>query len=318
MAAFRQLPRAWYAAAGISIAALGCTTTPKNPLASKSSEPASTAVSGSGDFASNEGPKDPARIHLAYGQWQEQMGQQAEARESYSKVLADQPKNIDALLGMARVDQSGGLLHDAEERLKKAQKLAPKDARVLASFGNFYAARGDWAKAVESQQAAVEAAPNDPRYQFLLGVALARSGDSQAAFPYFVRSVGDAQAHYNLGLILNELGDRAGSMEHIEQALALKPDLAPAQAMFERLQQRASQPVFAGGSQRTDIGATPTSAVRTIPLSTQDDLVPLRGNEASLPRAGSRVAYPQQNAGPQPPAGLTPAQQEQWRNQQGQ
>lgn len=317
MAAFRQLPRGWYAAAGLSLAVVGCTTTPKNPLASKSTEPAATAVSGSGDFASNAGPKDPAKIHLAYGQWQEQMGQQAEARDSYSKVLSEQPKNLDALLGMARVDQAGGLMGDAEERLKKAHKIAPKDARVQASYGNFYAAKQEWEKAVECHQAAVKAAPNDPRYQFLLGVALARSGDVDTAYPHFVRSLGDAEAHYNLGLILNEQGDRAGSLEHIEQALALKPDLTQAQAMLERLQ-RGDQPVLANGSQRAGTGATPISGVRSVPLSTKQDLVPLKGNEASLPRAGNRVNYaaPQKNA--QPPAGLTPAQQEQWRNQRAQ
>lgn len=316
MAAFRQLPRGWYAAAGLTLAVAGCTSTPKNPLTTKSNpQPATTAVSGSGEFASNAGPKDPAKIHLAYGQWQEQMGQQAEARESYRKVLEDQPKNIDALLGMARVDQAGGLMDDAGERLKKAQKIAPKDARVHASFGNYYAAKKEWDKAVECQQAAVKAAPTDPRYQFLLGVALARSGDTDGAYPYFVRSLGDAEAHYNLGLILNEQNDRAGALEHIEQALALKPELQQAQAMLERLQ-RGDQPVFANGSQRTGTGATPISGVRSVPLKSEQQHLP---NNTPLPRTGGRFqSAPAQAASPQPPAGLTPAQQEQWRNQQGQ
>lgn len=314
MAAFRQLSRGWYAAAGLSLAVVGCTTTPKNPLASKSNEqPAATAVSGSGEFASNAGPKDPAKIHLAYGQWQEQMGQQAEARDSYSKVLEDQPKNLDALLGMARVDQAGGLMGDAEERLKKAHKLAPKDPRVQASYGNFYAAKQEWDKAVECHQAAVKAAPNDPRYQFLLGVALARSGDVDAAYPYFVRSLGDAEAHYNLGLILHEQGDRAGSLEQIEQALALKPDLTQAQAMLERLQQRSDQPILANGSQRAGIGATPISGVRSVPLKSDTQHIPPSKAGAPLPRTGGQF-----QSASQPPAGLTPAQQEQWRNQQAQ
>jgi len=315
MAAFQHLPRRWYAAAGLSLIVVGCTTAPKNPLATKSTESATTAVSGSGDFASNKGARDPAKIHLAYGQWQEQMGQQAEARESYAKVLAEQPKNIEALLGMARVDQASGLLDDAENRLIKAHKIAPKDARVQASYGNFHAAKKDWAKAIECQQAAVKAAPDDPRYQFLLGVALARSGDLDTAYPYFVRSVGDAQAHYNLALILQENGDRAGSLEHAEQALALKPDMVPAQSLLEKLQQHANQPILAGGSQPTGVGATPVSAVRPIPLRTSMERVSPQANQALSGQTSSRATPA---AGSQPPAGLTPAQLEQWRNQQGQ
>ncbi len=291
--------------AGLSLAVVGCSSLSKNPLAIKSNQPTATAVSGSGDFASNKGPKDPAKIHLAYGQWQEQMGQQAEAREFYAKVLAEQPKNLDALLGIARIDQAAGLLDDAEARLKQAQKIAPKDARVYATYGAFHTARNDWPKAIEAHRAAVKAAPDDQRYQYLLGVALAKSGDIDASYPYFARSVGDAEAHYNIGLILNQTGDVAGCQERLEQALALKPDLTAAQTLLERLQQEADQPVYAGGSQRIKPAATPASGVRAVPLKSQT--------------LSNTLKKPGSSGSPlQPPAGLTPAQQEQWRNQQAQ
>ena len=170
-----RIKAAWW---GVAVCLLaGCTTTSKTPFANRTPEPASTAVSGSGEFASNEGAKNPAKIFLAYGQWAEQMGQLPEARDSYNKVLAEQPKNIDAILGLARVDQASGLMGDAEERLKKAEKLAAKDPRVLAACGTFLAAQGDWKKAVGKLEHAVKLAPDDARYQFLLAVTLARSGD---------------------------------------------------------------------------------------------------------------------------------------------
>lgn len=309
----------WWTVAGISLLSLGCSATPKIPFAQKTPEPAKTAVSGSGDFAPNEGLKNPAKVYLAYGQWQEQMGQLAEARESYGKVLAEQPKNIEAILGMARLDQMSGLMADAEERLKKAHKLSPKDPRVLAAYGNFHAAQQNWPAAIEKLQAAVKQTPDDPRYQFLLAVALARSGDIDAAYPYFVRSVGEAQAQFNIGYVLYEKGDRAGSAERFERALALMPDLAQAQEMLDRVQQGPEAVLTKGGDQT----ASARSAVRTIPVNTQQERVPLVGNETSLPRSMNRrsgtsttVAPPA--PGPQPPPGLTPAQLEQWRNQQGQ
>lgn len=316
MAERSRINRAWCAAAGLSLAVAGCSTTPKVPAVAKATGPATTAVSGSsGDFAPDSGPKNPTKVRLAYAQWQEQMGQQAEARESYAKVLAAQPKNIEALLGLARLDQASGLYPDAEERLKKAIKLGPKDSRVLATYGNFYSGQGDWTKAVEKHQAAVKHAPDDPRYQFLLGVALARSGDVDHAFPYFIRSVGDAQAHYNVGYILFENGDRAGAMDHFNKALTLKPDLDIAQTMVDRLHNGNDKTILANGTEAK------SSQVRSIPLTTQEALVPLQGNEASLPRGINRGAKttPASIRAPQsPPDGLTAAQLEQLRNQQGQ
>jgi tetratricopeptide (TPR) repeat protein len=308
----RRLPASRWAAAALALLAAGCTTAPKNPFAGRGAEPAKTAVSGSGEFASNEGLKNPAKVYLAYGQWQEQMGQLAEARESYGKVLAEQPKNVEALLGMARLDQANGLMNDAEERLKKAYKLSPKDPRVLATYGNFHAARNEWPKAIDKLQAAVKQAPDDARYQFLLGVALARSGDVDAAYPYFVRSVGEAQAHFNIGYILHERGDRAGSVQRFERALAISPDLVAAQEMLDKLQTRPGATLLTNGTAESQ---ALRPAVRTVPLSSQEERVPLRGNETLLPTsAPPRTASPPASA---PPAGLTPAQLEQWRNQQG-
>lgn len=311
MALLPRIAHTWSAAAGLSLAVLGCTSLPKNPLASKPNESANTAESGSGELVSDQALKNPTRIQLAYGQWQEQLGQQAEARESYNKVLSAQPKNVDAMLGLARIDQAAGLMDDAETRLKRALKLAPKDARVLATYGNFYAAQQDWQKAIEKHQLAAKLAPEDPRYEFLLGVSMARSGEVEASYPHFARSVGDAQAHYNLGYILYEEGDRAGSLEHFEQALALKPDLTLAQTMIDKLNQRSDGAVLAKGT-RNSLHATPASGIRTVPVIS-DGAADSRATPQSLPLRNQAPVSPAQ-----PPAGLTPAQLEQWRNQQGQ
>ncbi len=316
MAELSRIVRAWGVGAGLSVAVAGCSLTSKKTADSKPSPPSSTAVSGSsGDFAPDTGAKNPEKVHLAYGQWQEQMGQQAEARDSYGKVLAKEPKNLEALLGMARLDQASGLAADAENRIKKAMKIAPKDPRVLATYGNFYGSQGDWKQAVEKHQAAVKQAPDDLRYQFLLGVALARSGDFDGAFPYFIRSVGDAHAHYNIGYIQFETGNKAGALQHFEQALALKPDLEAAQAMVDRLHQRGGSTILANGSQAGG-PATPISSVRSIPLTRQEENIPLHGNQASLLRGARRSDTLPQNSPYNPQSGATAAQLEQQRNQQ--
>ena len=49
--------------------------------------------------------KDPEALHLAYGKFQEQVGQSSEARKSYEAALRDDPQSVDAVLGLARLDQ---------------------------------------------------------------------------------------------------------------------------------------------------------------------------------------------------------------------
>jgi tetratricopeptide (TPR) repeat protein len=295
---------------------------PKVSLSSKEAKPpeatASTAESGAGSFAPNTGPKNPAKIHLAYGQWQEQMGQPAEARQFYAKALAEDPKSVEALLGMARIDLAAGLTSEAEARLKKAAKLAPKDPQVLAAYGNYYAAQKDWKKALEKLRAASKLSPDDPNFQYLLAVATARSGDLEAAYPMFVRSVGEAPAHYNIGYICYENGKSADALEHLREALVLNPELAAAQTMLDKIE---NKPRGRGTSDGNDPTIMPASGMRGVPLKSKQTIVPISGNESSLPSSGKRWASDSITpsiapSSPQMPAGLTPPQQEQWRNQQ--
>lgn len=316
MATRHQFVSSWWTAVGFSLMAVGCSTTPKNPLANDSPQPTTTAVSGAGTFASNDGPKHPDKVYLAHGQWQEQMGNLAEARDSYGKVLADHPKDIEALLGMARLDQGAGLMDDAEARLKKAYKYAPKDPRVLATYGNFYAAQENWPKSIDKLQAAVKLAPDDSRYQFLLAVALARSGDVEKAKPYFIRSVGEAQANFNIGYILLEKGERDASERYLIQALALKPDLEQAQEMLDRIHHRPQKTMLAKGSNAAD---APVNGVRMVPVQSVTEQAggTVPANSQTQPTSYS-LPPTTDSSFAQPPAGLTPSQLEQWRNQQGQ
>lgn len=319
----RRMVRSWCTAASFSLAMLGCSSVPKLSLSSKDAKPpetkASTAESGSGTFAPNSGPEHPAKIHLAYGQWQEQMGQPAEARQFYAKALIEEPKNIDALLGMARLDLAAGLADEAEARLKKASKLAPKDPKVLAAYGNYYASQKNWKKALDKLREASKISPDDPNFQYLLAVATARSGDLDAAYPMFVRSVGEATAHYNIGYICFENGNSAEALEHLREALHLNPELAAAQTMVDKIE---NKPRTRGPADGSDPAIMPASGMRGVPLKSKQTILPISGNEASLPSSGKRWASEQISpsiapaGGPQMPDGLTLQQQEQWRNQQ--
>lgn len=234
----------WLVAAGLASTLSGCSLAPKTDAqsaakAAAQSQPQSgSATPGSADFSSNKALKNPVRVHLAYALWHEQQGNQVEARNSYNTVLKKNSKNIDALLGLARLDMQLNRMVDAEARLQRAQKIAPKNPQVVAAVGQFHAVQKDWPRALELLRAARTLSPYEPTYAFQLGVVQAQSGDLTGALTSFTEAVGPAEAHYNLAVILQEQGESAQSESHLQQALALKSDLPQAQRLLSTMRQQ--------------------------------------------------------------------------------
>jgi tetratricopeptide (TPR) repeat protein len=179
--------------------------------------------------------KDPTTLDLAYAKWQEQLGNMTEARERYQRVLHDEPQSIEALLGLARMDQLAGRLMEAEQGFRKALKNSPNDPLVLDALGQFYAAQEKWPQAIDVLKQGLQAAPNDDTLRFHLAVATARSGDIATAKPLFVNSVGEAEAEYNLGLILHDQGKLELAEQHFIQAVIKKPTLEQAQVWVNEI-----------------------------------------------------------------------------------
>lgn len=209
--------------------------------------------------------KEPSRLDLAYAKWQEQLGNMTEARERYQQVLHDEPQSIEALLGLARMDQLAGRTAEAEEGFRKALKSSPNNPLVLDALGQFYAAQEKWPQAMDTLKRGLQVAPDDDTIQFHLAVATAKSGDLVTAKPLFVNSVGEAEAEYNLGLILHDQGKLDLAEQHFAQALAKKPTLEQAQFWLAEIRvEKETKNVLAGTSNRPQpdmqapAGALPT------------------------------------------------------------
>ncbi len=190
----------------------------------------SSPTVGSSDFSTSNTLSNPTKLHLAYAAWHEQSGDFHEARDSYMKVLEKNPKDIDAILGLARIDRAYGRNDEADLHLKKALKLHPKDPKVFVAIGQAHASKQEWDQAIEKIQVACKLAPYDTIYEYHLAVVEAGAGDVPHAMEHFKRSVGEAEAHFNIGFILNEQGHSSDAEAHLVQSLKLKPDLKQAQA----------------------------------------------------------------------------------------
>ena len=210
--------------------------------------------------ASRSKLKDPIKLDLAYAKLQEQYGNATEARQRYQRVLHEEPQSVEALLGLARMDQLAGRTVEAEQGIRKALKSSSNDPLVLDSLGQFYAAQEKWPQAIDILKQGLQAAPNDNTIRFHLAVATAKSGDLITAKPLFASSVGEAEAEYNLGLILHDQGKLELAEQHFALALVKKPTLEDAQTWLTEIRiEKETKNLLAGTSknnrQRPDMQA---------------------------------------------------------------
>jgi len=179
--------------------------------------------------------KNPSELSLAYARWMEEVGNLIEARRHYSDAVEAKPKNVDAVLGLARVDHLSGKIEEAERGYQTALELQPQSPKVQFAVGKFYADQKRWNEAVAMLEKATEAAPTETTYRYQYAVALVHVGQVDKALPHFIRTVGDAEAHYNVAALLHEAGKTDEATRHLQEALSRKPDLEPAQQLLAEL-----------------------------------------------------------------------------------
>ena len=196
--------------------------------------------------------KNPAGTLMAAARFHEHMGNLASARESYDLLLAENSKSTEAILGLARLDQLAGRSEQAEQGYLKALRLKPNDPHVLDATGQFYISQELWDDAQKLLNRAMLSAPANKLIRNHLAVALAKSGNTEAAMPHFVRAVGDAEAHYNVALVLHEQGKLDESEQHLLQAVIKKPELQQAQYWLDEVRREQEAKHALVSSQRGD------------------------------------------------------------------
>lgn len=286
---------------GLALGLVGCSTM-RAPSLPKFAErtpasPDQRSVMVPGTHLSDEArePKHPEHVHLAYGRWQEQQKQLPQARESYQKALDLDPKSIDALLGMSRLEQLAGRTADAEKHLAKAQKLRPKDPLVHAAWAEYYASQQQWGPAVKKYRDAIDLAPDEPLFKHQLAVILGKSGDWDGSYSTFESIVTPGEAHYNVGYLQHQQGELVEAERHLRLAVEAKPDLALAVGLLARIQkERTSKQAIA--QQPVDMDRPVESVIQ-----------PAGAWEVHEPRKATPAGL-----GPNP----SPQQLEQWQNQQ--
>jgi len=159
-------------------------------------------------------------LERAYDAYQK--GDLAAARQDYHEALKLDPKNRDALLGLATIAARNGEFNEAEARYLGLLEADPRDSHAMAglialrgqadpmqsesrlkgmianqpeagflhfTLGNQMAAQARWAEAQESYFKATASDPNSPDYAYNLAVSLDHLRQTKPALEYYQKAL---------------------------------------------------------------------------------------------------------------------------------
>jgi predicted Zn-dependent protease len=171
------------------------------------------------------------------------------ARARYQRALKQQPKNKDALLGMARMYAKLGDKDRAAESYDKYLKIYPKDAEVLHELGMRRAQWKDWPGAMACCEAALKFDPDNRTYRKALGMMQARAGKWDEALASLCKVMPEAQARHNLAGMLDHLGESEAARQQLQLAIKADPGYVPANEFLNDLNGEANPILQAGFNQ---------------------------------------------------------------------
>ncbi len=158
-----------------------------------------------------------------------------QARRAYQQALQIEPNHLPALTGLARLYVTMEAYDRAVATYQLAIQAYPKESSLWQELGMCQARHKDWDAALQNLQQAVALDPENRLYSHALGYCLARAGRYDESYVIFAKLDGEANAHYNLARMLHHLNQDDLSKQHLQLALAVKPDMIPAQQLLESL-----------------------------------------------------------------------------------
>jgi predicted AlkP superfamily phosphohydrolase/phosphomutase/tetratricopeptide (TPR) repeat protein len=146
--------------------------------------------------------------------------------------------------------------HDAAlEYIRAAEKQAGESSSLQTLVGEVYLARNEWSDARRAFETALELDPDNAEAHDGLGVALRHLDRRQDAVLTHMKSIAllhhRARTHFNLGIVLAELGRARWSAHAFRQALRINPEMHGAHAALARLYEKALDRPYLAEQHRT-------------------------------------------------------------------
>jgi arylsulfatase A-like enzyme/tetratricopeptide (TPR) repeat protein len=202
-----------------------------------------------------------SQARLMLGTSYAELGRTREAKAQYDLVLKDDPRSVQGLIGMANLLMEEGLTDDVIALSKRTLSVDERNAQAHTLLGEVYAAQKKPGEALPHFEKAVEIQPKLTRNQlnlagslievkqygraetvlkeiigehprfplayFNLGLLYEEQGRFEQARSAYAAEVAAYPQHYkarfNLGKVLYQLGDRAGSLEQMREVIRIAP-----------------------------------------------------------------------------------------------
>jgi Flp pilus assembly protein TadD len=154
-------------------------------------------------------------------------GRDAQCQLVLEKLIREYPEFMPAYVELAELLMRQGQSFDASQVLAVAERQSPSDPVIQNDLGMALLLAGDSARALERFEAAVALAPDDARGRANRATALGLLGRYDEALAAYLEIVPPEDAHYNLGVLAEAVGDAARARQEFAIAEALEHGARP-------------------------------------------------------------------------------------------
>ncbi len=165
-----------------------------------------------------------AREHFDRGRAYLDAGQLNDAIAELSRATALDPKMKQAHSLLARAYDQKGLPDKARQSFERALDNQPDDPQTLNDLGYTLYLNGQYRAAVERLKRAAKLAPTDARILNNLALAQCRLGKFDDAFKNFARAGGELTGRINTATLAERMGRESEAIQQYEAARRLQPD----------------------------------------------------------------------------------------------
>jgi tetratricopeptide (TPR) repeat protein len=157
----------------------------------------------------------------------------AGALAHFTQLVARQPKDVDALLGVGLCNEEVGNRAEAVDAYRRALALRPDDARTWHRVAVLSLDLSRWEEAIEAFRQVSRVRPIDPQPLFNIGVVCGTLGRRQQEIDAYLAALRLNNRHVgalvNLGVAYTLTGRMLDAIDYLTRAVRLSPSSAEAQ-----------------------------------------------------------------------------------------
>ena len=161
-----------------------------------------------------------------------QAGQLSKAERLCQQVLADNPRNADALHLLGVVAYQVGRHEIAVNLITHAIEIDPQQIEAYNNLGIVFKEQGKLEKSIQTYHKAIEINPDHAEAHYNLGNAYQEQGKSEKSIQAYHKAIkiqpDYAEVYNNLGIVFKEQGKLEKSIQAYHKAIEIKPNYAEA------------------------------------------------------------------------------------------